>query len=329
MKKKFSILSLLLLALFGIDLLVGNTFFSPNIIAHLWDNSSAYDIYSVLLIDFRLPKALTALSAGIALGISGLLLQTFFRNPLAGPDVLGVSSGASLGVSVFVMAVSAFPLPVFLLNAGQIAAATMGALLVLGIILAVAQHTRNANALLIIGIMLGSVSSSIVCILQSITNPELLKAYVLWTMGNLGATTWQSLCLILPVTLFIALVCLLLAKPLNLWILGEDNAQTLGLSIKKTRTVILLTAGILSGTITAFVGPIAFVGIAVPHIAKGIFRTFDHRTLLVACAICGAATMLLCDILSQLPANPIPINAVTSLLGGPMIIWIILKGEKI
>jgi len=326
--KKNTILFCLLFALLLIDILVGNTAISPKIfVDNLYGNAD--EIYKKILLDFRLPKACTAIIVGSALGVSGLLMQTFFRNPLAGPNILGVSAGASFGVSIFSITISSLPISLLFLNLGQIISAIIGAFFVLTIIIFASKYTKNMTSLLIIGIMTGSAVSATVCILQSLANPEQLKSYIMWTMGSLSSTTWTSIYILVPIVFICIFLSFFQVKNLNLWLLGNDYAQNLGVSIEKTRTIVLILTGILSGTITSFAGPIAFIGIAIPHISKMIFHTFDHKILLTGCVLCGAIAMLLCDIISQITPSPMPINAVTSLLGAPMVIWIILKGENL
>jgi iron complex transport system permease protein len=282
-------------------------------------------INSEILLNFRLPKAITAVLAGASLSVAGLMMQTLFRNPLADPYILGVSSGASLGVALITMA-SAL-LPVMLVNSGwaTVLAAVIGAGLVLLLVVGVSFKIQNAVSLLIVGIMFGTIAGSIVSVLQNFSNPDTIKLFVLWTFGSLSAVTWSYMQVLVPVCLVGLAMAFALQKRLNGLLLGENYARGLGVSIIRTRLLIVIATGLLAGGITAFTGPIAFVGVAIPHIARGIFRTSNHRILLPATLLCGATLLLICDIISQIPTYTLPINTISSLFGAPIIIWIILK----
>lgn len=282
--------------------------------------------------EFRLPKALTALLAGSALACSGLQMQTLFRNPLAGPFVLGISSGASLGVALVVMAGSL--LGGWLLADAQgliIVAATLGSASVLLLVVLVSIKVRDGMTLLIIGLMFGSLASAIVSILQFFSEAEQIQAYLIWTFGSLSGTTWEELKMLVPAVLTGLFLAQFLAKPLNALLLGERYAESMGVSLKKSRFLIILSTSLLAGSITAFCGPIAFVGLAVPHLARLLFPTADHRKLLPAVMLGGALLLLICDIIAQLPGSDkvLPINAVTSLLGAPVVIWLIVRRRNI
>jgi len=278
-----------------------------------------------ILLNFRLPKAITAVLAGASLSVAGLMMQTLFRNPLADPFILGVSSGASLGVALITMATGLLPL--VLVNSGwaMILAAVFGAALVLLLVVGVSFRIQNAVSLLIVGIMFGTIAGSIVSVLQNFSNPDAIKLFVMWTFGSLSAVTWTYMQVLLPVSLVGLAMAFFLQKRLDGLLLGENYARGLGISIIQTRLLIVIATGLLAGGITAFTGPIAFVGVAIPHIARGIFHTSSHKTLLPATLLCGASLLLLCDILSQIPTYTLPINTVSSLFGAPIIVWIILK----
>lgn len=278
-----------------------------------------------IVLNLRLPRAITAVLAGAALAVAGVMMQTLFRNPLADPYILGVSSGASLGVAVAVMAVSWLP---FALGGGGwllAGAATAGALGVLLLVIAVSLRVRDAVSLLIVGMMFGMMAGSVVSVLQNFSNPDAIKLFVMWTFGSLGAVTWEYMQVLVPVVAAGIALAFALRKNLDGLLLGEHYARSLGIRITRTRVLIVIATGLLAGGVTAFVGPVAFVGVAVPHIARGLFRTAAHRTLLPASMLCGAALLLLCDVVSQLPVHALPINTVSALFGAPVIIWIILK----
>jgi len=274
----------------------------------------------------RLPKAVTAILAGAALSVSGLIMQTLFRNPLAGPYTLGVSSGASLGVALLTMlssAVFSFQYSVFSLPI----AACLGATLVLLLVLAVSRRVTNNVSLLIVGLMFGSIAGALVSLLQNFANPDALKLFIVWTLGSLSSVSWGDMQLLIPILLLGTLFVLLALKPLNGLLLGEDYARGLGIHVSRTRLYIVLATGLLAGGVTAFCGPIAFIGVAVPHIARGIFSTSNHRITIPASALVGACLLLVCDVLCSLFTYPLPISTVSALFGAPVIIWIILKNK--
>lgn len=283
------------------------------------------NLHSEILLNFRLPKAITATLTGAALSVAGLMMQTLFRNALAEPYILGVSSGAGLGVALATMA-SAF-LPAFLINSGwaTIIAAIIGGAIVLLLVLGVSFRIQSAISLLIVGIMFGTIAGAIVNVLQNFSNPDAVKLFVMWTFGSLSAVTWTYMQVLFPVIILGLTLTIFLHKRLDILLLGENYARGLGISVIRTRFLIILATGLLAGGITAFTGPIAFVGVAIPHIARGIFKTSVHRVLIPATMLCGAALLLACDIISQLPSFTLPINTISSLFGAPIILWIILK----
>ena len=321
----FIALSLLAIGLFLADLAWGSIHISLSEILSVFFGKGAEGINSEILLNFRLPKAITAVLAGASLSVAGLMMQTLFRNPLADPYILGVSSGASLGVALVMMA-AAF-LPVAFVSSGWalIAAAIIGASIVLVLVVGVSFKVNNAVSLLIVGIMFGTIASSFVSVLQNFSNPDAIKLFVMWTFGSLSAVTWNYMTVLLPVVLVGLGLAFYLQKKLDGLLLGENYARGLGISITKTRFLIVLATGLLAGGITAFTGPIAFVGVAIPHIARGVFRTSLHRILLPACVLLGASLLLVCDIISQMPTYTLPINTLSALFGAPIIIWIILK----
>ena len=302
--------------LFGLDVCSGSMW--------LWPFGELSTMEQNILHAIRLPKAVTAVMAGAALSVSGLIMQTLFRNPLAGPYTLGVSSGASLGVALLTMLsvlsyqLSAFSLPV---------AACVGATMVLLLVLAVSRRVHNNVSLLIVGMMFGSIAGALVSLLQNFANPDALKLFIVWTLGSLSSVSWSDMQMMVPILLLGTLFVLLALKPLNGLLLGEDYARGLGIHVARTRVYIVLATGLLAGGVTAFCGPIAFIGVAVPHIARGIFRTSNHRITIPACALIGACLLLVCDVLCSLAVYPLPISTVSALFGAPIIIWIILKNK--
>jgi iron complex transport system permease protein len=318
-------LSLLAIGLFLADLAWGSIHISLSEIISVFFGKGGEGINSEILLNFRLPKAITAVLAGASLSVAGLMMQTLFRNPLADPYILGVSSGASLGVALVMMA-AAF-LPVAFVSSGWalIAAAIIGASIVLVLVVGVSFKVNNAVSLLIVGIMFGTIASSFVSVLQNFSNPDAIKLFVMWTFGSLSAVTWNYMTVLMPVVLVGLGLAFYLQKKLDGLLLGENYARGLGISITKIRFLIVLATGLLAGGITAFTGPIAFVGVAIPHIARGVFRTSLHRILLPACVLLGASLLLVCDIISQMPTYTLPINTISALFGAPIIIWIILK----
>ena len=311
-------LTVLLALLFGLDVCSGSIWLSPfGELSPMEEN---------ILHAIRLPKAVTAIMAGGALSVAGLIMQTLFRNPLASPYTLGVSSGASLGVALLTMlggVLSNFNFP--LSTIGLPVAACIGATLVLLLVLAVSKRVTNNVSLLIVGMMFGSIAGALVSLLQNFANPDALKLFIVWTLGSLNSVSWSDMRLLVPVLLTGTLFVVLALKPLNGMLLGEDYARGLGIHVPRTRLFIVLATGLLAGGVTAFCGPIAFIGVAVPHIARGIFNTSNHRVTIPAAALIGACLLLVCDVLCSLFTYPLPISTVSALFGAPIIIWIILK----
>lgn len=329
----FIVLAASMIVLFVLDIISGSVKIPPGEVFSILTGSESSP-WSVIVLKFRLPKAITAVFAGIALSVSGLQMQTIFRNPMAGPYVLGVSSGASLGVALVILGFTfLFPAATSRIPGDWliIAAACAGAGMIMMFITYLALRVRDILTVLILGIMIAGGISAIVTILQYFTSESLLRAYVIWTMGSLGNLTLNQLwVMVLTVTSGLA-ISLFTLKSMNVLLLGENYARSTGVNVKVARVSVFISTSILAGGITAFCGPIGFIGIAVPHIARMLFKTSDHKVLLPASAIAGAAVMLLSDIISQLPGSEkvLPVNAVTSLLGIPVVIWVILKGRLI
>ena len=292
------------------------------------------DSWQTIILNFRLPKAITAILVGSGLSICGLLMQTLFRNPLAGPFVLGISSGASLGVALLILGSTIFGgvfLSLTFSNWAIAIAASLGAFLVLSAVIITANRVRNTMSILIIGLMFGSLTSAIISVLAYFSEAEQIKQYLFWSFGSLGNLTWNEIFVFAIIYLFGIIGTFSIIKPLNSYLLGENYAKSLGVNIKKSRNIILLITSLLTGVITAFSGPIAFVGLAVPHIAKMVFSTSNHKILLPATALIGAIILLICDIIAQLPTSEftLPINAITSLFGAPVVIWLLVRKKKI
>lgn len=321
----FIILSFLLLGLFLADLAWGSIHISLREIVSVFFGRGAEGINSEILLNFRLPKAITAILAGASLSVAGLMMQTLFHNSLADPYILGISSGSSLGVALVMMAASVLPVAFVSSGWALIVAAIIGASVVLVLVVGVSFKVHNAVSLLIVGLMFGTIAGSLVSVLQNFSNPDAIKLFVIWTFGSLSAVTWNYMQVLLPVVLLGLGMAFFLQKRLDGLLLGENYARGLGISIQQTRFLIVIAAGLLTGGITAFTGPIAFVGVAIPHIARGLFRTSSHKILLPASVLCGASLILICDIISQIPAYTLPINTISALFGAPIIIWIILK----
>ena len=325
----FTVLSLLTAALFTADLLIGSVAVALHDIWAALTGGSCDPAVRDIILKIRLLKAVTALFAGAALAASGLQMQTLFRNPLAGPYVLGISSGAGLGVALFLLGapllgVSAHSFVQSLSIAG---AAWLGAALVLLIVMAVSRRIKDIMVILILGMMFGSGVSSMVEILQYLSSEAALKSFVIWTMGSLGDVTGGNLALMLPVITAGLVLSVAVIKPLNLLLLGENYARTMGLNVQRTRTLLFLSTVLLAGTVTAFCGPVGFIGLAVPHLARMLFASADHRVLMPASMLSGAALLLVCDLISKSLA--LPINTVTALMGIPVVIIVVVRNRNL
>lgn len=282
--------------------------------------------------DYRLPKAITAILVGSGLSISGLLMQTLFKNPLAGPYVLGISSGSSLGVAIVILGANLIGFSAIgNSNLGIIFASGIGAFIVLLVVIFISKNVRNTASILIIGLMFGSITSATISILAYFSSADQLQQFLFWTFGSLGNLTWQELGLFFIFYLIGMLLLLFVFKPLNTLLLGDNYAKSMGVNIKKTRFLIILITAILTGIITAFSGPIAFVGLAVPHLAKMVLNTSDHKMLIPATFLIGSIVMLLSDTIAQLPNSPytLPINAITTIFGAPIVIWLLIRNKRI
>ncbi|WP_291962706.1 FecCD family ABC transporter permease [Maribacter sp.] len=283
--------------------------------------------------EYRLPKAMTTIMVGGGLSLSGLLMQTLFRNPLAGPYVLGISSGASLGAALLIMGTSLFSGAFAFSTFNDITlaiASSLGSFLVLSLVLVVAAKVKDTMALLIIGLMFGSITAAIVSVLSYFSKAEKLQQYIFWSFGSLGNLSWVQLLIVAICTIVGVFLSIISIKPLNAFLLGENYAKSLGIGLQKSRYIIIVATGLLAGSITAFAGPIAFVGLAVPHISKQLFHTTDHKVQIPAVLCCGAILMLICDTIAQLPGSVsvLPINAITSIFGAPVVIWLLVRKRK-
>jgi iron complex transport system permease protein len=331
----FLILTILFFSVFIIDIFIGSvTIPFKEVLKAIFTQETSRPEWLDIINNFRMPKALTAICAGAALSISGLQMQTVFRNPLAGPDVLGISSGASLGVALVVLGTTklfSLELINFFGNWTIVSAACIGSGLILLLISAISMRVRDVVTILILGILFSSVTLAIVSILQYFSPESTLKSFMIWTMGSLGGITKSQLFVLIPCVLFGIFTAVLSAKSLNALQLGEHYAQSMGVHIKRSRFFIFLSTSILAGSVTAFCGPLGFIGIAVPHIVKLVFKTTNHNILIPGCILTGAITLLASDIISNLPGSEsaMPINAVTSLIGIPFVVWIIIKNKKI
>jgi iron complex transport system permease protein len=328
----FAILLCMVISFLILDIFFGSVSIKPSeVIKAIFTNTGSN--FEIIVLKFRIPKAITALLVGISLALSGLQMQTVFRNPMAGPDVLGISSGASLGVAFVVLGFSSNITPGTLTGLGNwilVAAAWAGAGMVMLLIMLISSRIKEIMTILILGIMLSSGISAIVTIMQYFSNETMLKSYVIWTMGSLGNLTSGQLNVLLISVAAGVLLSLISLKMLNALLLGENYAASIGLNVKLSRVVIFSCTSILTGSVTAFCGPIGFIGIAVPHIARIIFKTSDHKVLIPGTFLAGGIVMLASDIISQLPGSEsvIPINSVTSLIGIPVVIWIILRNRN-
>lgn len=325
----FLLLGLLTLALLLADLFVGSVRLPASDVVAAFTGGDCPAESRYIVLNIRLLKAITALFAGAALSTSGLQMQTLFRNPLAGPYVLGVSSGAGLGVALFLLGAPLLGVAghSFVRSLGVAGAAWLGSALVLAIVMAVSRRIKDIMVILILGMMLGSGISSVVEILQYLSSEAALKSFVIWTMGSLGDVTGSQLALLLPVVTAGLALAVAVIKPLNLLLLGENYARTMGLNIVRVRTMLFLSTVLLAGTVTAFCGPVGFIGLAVPHLARMLFAAADHRVLMPASMLAGSALLLLCDLLSK--SLTLPINTVTAMMGIPVVILVVVRNRNL
>jgi iron complex transport system permease protein len=335
---KWLALVLLLVAFLVLELSLGTVVIPfKSVISILSGGHDGGEAWRNIVLLFRLPRALTAMFAGAALGVAGLMMQTLFRNPLAEPYILGVSSGASLGVALVVMVTEGLGWDLLLERAGimgstaLVVAATVGAMAVLGVVLSFARRVEGNTTLLIIGLMFGYLASAVVNILMQFSVEHQMQRYVTWTFGSFGSVTWHQMKVFAP-TLSVGIVlALLLVKPLNAFLLGDGYARSMGVNVRRVRFWIITGAAILAGTVTAYCGPIAFLGIAVPHLCRLLWKTSDHRELLPAVVLMGATLALFADRVAQVPGGQIalPLNSVTSLIGAPVVVAVILRRRHV
>ncbi|MCK6616186.1 MAG: iron ABC transporter permease [Cyclobacteriaceae bacterium] len=329
MRYAWLLLTLILLVFFLINLSLGSVSIPPiETLTILLGGEPSVPVWKDIVLDFRLSKALTGVFAGAALSVSGLLMQTLFRNPLAGPDVLGLSSGASLVVAIVVMA----GVPFFFTTPYAISlAASLGCLSVFILMILVAQRLRDNASLLIIGLMVGAATSSLVSVLQFVSRAEDQQYYLVWTFGSMGNLNRQEVLTLATACLLGTALAFFLIKSLNAWLLGDNYARSLGINPNRARILIIISTCLLTGAVTALCGPIAFVGLAVPHLTRLVIKSGNHKVLIPGVVLTGSTFMLVCDSIAQLPGKALvlPINAVTALIGAPVVIWVIIRAKKI
>ncbi|GAB4342016.1 MAG: iron ABC transporter permease [Flammeovirgaceae bacterium] len=333
-KKYVAYLAIICIILFVFNLLWGSVAISP---LHFFESFGGKDAstFQSILLKIRLPKAIVAQLAGSALAVSGLLMQTLFRNPLAGPGALGITAGASLGVAFVILFLGNHSFSSISGVGGfwggmVVLFSFLGALCIMLLIVLIASQTQDNPTLLIAGMMLGNAIFALISIAEYFSHPENLQTYLLWTFGSLGGVTLSSallLAIITPIGIFMAFIY---SKKLNILLLGEEYSQNLGIDLKRSKINIILMSSLLAGGVTAFCGPIAFVGLTAPHLARNLLNTANHRYLIPASALMGAAMMAFCNLITQFPnsAYTLPINAATTLLGAPIILWILLTKKK-
>ncbi|WP_411894500.1 FecCD family ABC transporter permease [Winogradskyella sp. A2] len=330
---QFLTLALVLLLCFLINISLGSVSIPLSSVIEGLFGSLKNETWLIIIRDFRLPKAITATLVGSGLGISGLLMQTLFRNPLAGPFVLGISSGASLGVAIVILGSGLFGgvFATYLISKWSIViAASLGSFLVLLAVLAVSSKVRDTMAILIIGLMFGSITAAVVSVLSYFSTAEQLQQYIFWGFGSLSNLSWNELSLFFGLYILGSFLAIFSIKNLNSLLLGDNYAKSLGLNLKRSRLIIIIATSLIAGTITAFAGPIAFIGLAIPHLTRQIFKSSDHKILFPAVFLYGAIVMLICDSIAQLPTSDfiLPINAITALIGAPVVIWLLVRQRK-
>lgn len=329
--RPFVLLALLVLGSFMLHLFVGSVHLPLSDVLRSLISPSSVDGNTLTIVrDIRLPQAVAALTAGAGLAVCGLLMQTLFRNPLAGPSVLGISSGASLGVALVMLAGSALQLSSFTSPAALIVAGSVGSATVLLIVLWADRRVGDGTTLLIVGLLISYLCSALISVLQTSSSADALKGFVVWGMGTFAAVAPQQLAWFVGTVLLGLLLAALAIKPLNALLLGEDHARSVGVEVALVRTGLLMVTGLFAGVITAFCGPIAFVGMVTPHIARALFRTGDHARLLPATLLCGSLLALLADLIARSGwlGGPVPLNAVTSLMGVPVVMWVLFSGKR-
>ena len=325
----FLLFGVLAAVLFVVDLSVGAVPIPIREVLAALTGSGNDPVTTKIILNIRLLKAVVALLAGAALAVSGLQMQTLFRNPLAGPYVLGISSGASLGVAIFLLGAPLLGLTghPLISTLGIAGAAWIGSALILMLIAAVSRRIKDIMVILILGMMFSSGVGAIVQILQYLSNEAALKSFVVWTMGSLGDVTFNQLAVLIPSIIAGLLLAVITIKPLNLLLFGEEYAVTMGLNVRRSRGLLFLSTTLLAGTVTAFCGPIGFIGLAMPHVTRMLFRNSDHRVLVPGTVLSGASVLLLCDLVSKL--FTLPINAITALLGIPIVVWVVLRNKSV
>ncbi|MBB6270345.1 iron complex transport system permease protein [Pedobacter cryoconitis] len=337
-KIKVSVLLSILLVAFLLDVALGSVHIPlKEVIKVLFTSDSGNDTWVYIIEKIRLPKALTAIIVGCGLSVSGLQMQTLFRNPLAGPSVLGITAGASLGVALVMLSAGSITSLYTIKELGIsgswliIVASSFGAALIMILIVSISSSLKDNVIVLIVGVMIGNITLSVISIWQYFSSPELIKDYLLWTFGSLGGVTGGQLGILAIVVFAGLLISFLSSKLLDALLLGDNYARSMGLTVKRARILIIGSTSILAGGITAFCGPIGFIGIAVPHLARALFNTSNHRILIPACCLIGTVLMLICDIVAQLPGSQtvLPINVITALVGSPVVIWIIAGPTKL
>ncbi len=331
----FLLLFLVLIALILLNISMGSVYIPfQYVFKAISGGALAQEGWQNIIYQFRIPKTITAILVGSGLGISGLLMQTLFRNPLAGPFVLGISSGASLGVALAILAGMSFGLGITQMGISGswilTLSASLGAFIVLLVVILISFRVQDSMSLLIIGLMFGSATGAVVSVLQFFSKAESIQAYLIWTFGSLGGLTWVELKVFIPVITISLAWAFTLSKPLNAILLGDNYARSMGVNITRSRFMIILVTSLLAGTITAFSGPIAFIGIAIPHITRLLFNTANHKLLFPMVVLTGAILMLFCDIIAQVPGKEytLPINAVTSAFGAPVVIWLVIRRKN-
>ncbi|MEZ2415680.1 FecCD family ABC transporter permease [Muriicola sp. E247] len=333
MKKKipyqFFLLAVLLVLCFGMNISFGSVDIPLSAtINELFGFGNSNDSYGYIIWDYRIPKAFTAILVGSGLSLSGLLMQTLFRNPLAGPFVLGISSGASLGAALLIMGGGLFTMGYSLVNDFSLSiASSLGSILVLLIVVAIARKVKDTMALLIIGLMFASITAAVVTVLSYFARADELQQYIFWTFGTVGNLSNSQVLILASIISVGFLLSFGTVKSLNALLLGENYARSLGVKIGRSRNLIIVATGLLAGSVTAFAGPIAFIGLAVPHLTRQLLNTTDHKVLIPGVMLYGGILLLICDTIAQLPSSSyvLPINAITSIIGAPVVIWLLLR----
>lgn len=319
----------MLVLCFGINISFGSVDIPLSAtIKELFGFENTNDSYGYIIWDYRIPKAFTAILVGSGLSLSGLLMQTLFRNPLAGPFVLGISSGASLGAALLIMGGGLFTMGYSLVNDLSLSiASSLGSILVLLIVVAIARKVKDTMALLIIGLMFASITAAVVTVLSYFARADELQQYIFWTFGTVGNLSNSQVLILVSIISVGLLLSFGAVKSLNALLLGENYARSLGVKIGRSRNLIIVATGLLAGSVTAFAGPIAFIGLAVPHLTRQLLNTTDHKVLIPGVMLYGGILLLICDTIAQLPSSSyvLPINAITSIIGAPVVIWLLLR----